>query len=92
MNSGSGLRVAINLALRGNRHAAGCTRWFLRFNGDECADPVTMEMIDYRDIAVNYIQTMESERQEISYTHASQHRLSTVQVPYQYRVSTILVL
>ena len=39
----------------------GCTRWFVQFNGKECHNPATMEMIDYRSTVGDFHSNMESE-------------------------------
>ena len=54
--------MTLNVNVRGHGGVAGCTRWFLRFNGQECHNPVTMEMIDYRNSDGNLHRNMESEQ------------------------------
>ena len=47
-NDNSALRVNMHLAFRRSSTGSGrCTRWYLTFDGSECNNPTTIEMLDY---------------------------------------------
>lgn len=68
LNRNTGLRIIQYINMRGHYLVADeCQRWYITIDGNECASPETIELLDYSLKSVDFHQTSSSKLNLLCY-------------------------